>query len=109
MENLETIFVSISIFGSGVLVIFIIAKYTYMTKKVFAEKGMEDKTSKMSYSEMACIVIGIALGLGASSVFTVMDLSEDTMDMLIYATILVGGGLGLLCAHFIRKKGEGAQ
>lgn len=109
MENLETIFLSITIFGSGVLVIFIIAKYTYMTKKIFAEKGMEDTASKMSYSEIACIVIGIALGLGVSSVFTVMDLSEDTMDMLIYATILVGGGLGLLCAHFIRKKGEGAK
>lgn len=109
MQSLETIFLSIAIFGSGVLVIFIIAKYSYLTKKVFAEKGMPDNGNRMSYSEMACIVIGIALGLGASSVFTTMDLAEDTMDMLIYATILVGAGLGLLGAHFIRKKGERAK
>lgn len=109
MQNLETIFLSIAIFGSGVLVIFIIAKYSYLTKKVFAEKGMPHDASKMSYPEIACIVIGIALGLGASSAFTILDLPEDTMDMLIYATVLLGGGLGLLCAHFIRKKGESAK
>jgi hypothetical protein len=109
MQSLETIFLSIAIFGSGVLVIFIIAKYSYLTKKAFAEKGMPGNGSKMSYSEIACMVIGIALGLAASSVFTVMDLPEDTMDMLIYATILVGGGFGLLSAHFIRKKGEGTK
>ncbi|SEJ25128.1 hypothetical protein SAMN05216327_107351 [Dyadobacter sp. SG02] len=108
MQSLETIFLSIAIFGSGVLVIFIIAKYSYLTKKVFAEKGMTGSVNRMSYAEIACIVIGIALGLGASSVFTTIDLPEDAMDMLVYATILAGAGLGLLGAHFIRKKGERA-
>nr|WP_295924398.1 hypothetical protein [uncultured Dyadobacter sp.] len=109
MQNLETIFLSIAIFGSGVLVIFIIAKYSYLTKKVFAEKGVPDNANKMSYAEMACIVMGIALGLGVSSVFTLMDLPEDTTDMLVYATILMGGGFGLLCAHLIRKRREGTK
>ena len=108
MEKVESIILGISIFGSAVLVIFIIAKYTYLTKKILAEKGIANQTSKISYLEMACIVIGIALGLGVSSLFTMLDIAEDTMDMLVYATILAGGGFGLLFAHFIRKRGEGA-
>lgn len=106
MESFESIIVSICVFGSGVLVIFIIAKYNYLLKRALAEKGIVPTTIKISYSEIACIVIGIGIGLGISSIFTIMNLSEDTMDLLIWAVILIGGGLGLFAAHFIRQRSE---
>jgi uncharacterized membrane-anchored protein len=109
MENFEGIIVSICVFGSGVLVIFIIAKYNYLLKRALAEKGIVPNTIKINYSEIACIVMGIGIGLGTSSIFTAMNLSEDTMDLLIWAVILMGGGLGLLAAHFIRQKSESGK
>ncbi len=106
MESLDSIVMSISVFGSAVLVIFILAKYNYLIKKAYAEKGMQASGHKTNYKEIACIIIGIAVGLGASSVFTVMILPEETMELLIYATILLGGGAGLFAAHNSRKKVE---
>lgn len=109
MENFENIIVSICVFGSGVLVIFILAKYNYLLKRALAEKGIAPNKIKISYLEIACIIIGIGIGLGTSSIFTVMNLSEDTMDLLIWAVILLGGGLGLFAAHFIRQKSESGK
>lgn len=107
MENLESVIVSFSIFGSVVGVVFILARYNYMIKKVYAEKGVLSSIQKTSYTEVAWIIIGIAFGLGVSSVFTAMALPEETMELLIYATILMGGGLGLLAAQSHRNKREG--
>jgi hypothetical protein len=109
MENLESIIVSICVFGSGVWVIFIIARYNYLLKKALAEKGIVPNTVKISYLEIACIVTGIGIGLGISSIFTAMNIAEDTMDLLIWAVILMGGGLGLFAAHFIRQKSESGE
>ena len=106
MENIESMAVIISIFGSAVLVIFVLAKYNYLIKKAYAEKGLQASGKRVNYMEIGCIVIGIAIGLGTSSIFTVMPLAEDTMELLIYSTILLGGGLGLLAAHYRRNKGE---
>lgn len=104
MEKIENIVVSICVFGSAVLVIFIIARYNYLLKKALAQKGMAPDKIKISYSEIACIVIGTGIGLGASSIYTVMQLSEDTTDLLVWATILLGAGAGLFAAHFMRQK-----
>jgi|GEM_PF-1417928 len=109
MENLESIVVVTSIFGSVVLVIFILAKYNYLVKKAYAEKGLRASEKRVNYMEIACIVIGLAIGLGISSIFTVMPLAEDTMELLIYSTILLGGGLGLFAAHYRRDKHERNQ
>ncbi|MBX2965079.1 MAG: hypothetical protein KF845_02955 [Cyclobacteriaceae bacterium] len=106
MENLENIILSLCMFGSAVLVIYILARYNYLLKKALAEKGIAPTKIKISYSEIACVVIGIAAGIGASSIFTVMNLSEDTTDLLVWSVILIGGGLGLFGAHFIRQKQE---
>jgi len=109
MESFENIIVSISVFGSGVLVIFIIAKYNFLLKRALAEKGIIPNTIKISYSEIACIVIGIGIGIGTSSVFTLVNLSKDATDLLTWAVILIGGGLGLFAAHFIRQKNESGK
>ncbi len=106
MENLESIVISISLFASVVLVIFFLAKYNYLIKKVYAEKGLQPVEKKVRYMEIGCIVIGIAFGLGTSSIFTMMPIAEETMELLIYSTILLGGGLGLFAAHYRRDKHE---
>src|SRR5882762_5047321 len=109
MESIENIIVSICVFGSGALVIFIIARYNYLLKKALADRGIVPNKIKISYSEIACIVIGIALGIGVSSAFTVIDLSEDTMDLLVWSVILIGGGLGLFAAQVVRQKSESGE
>jgi apolipoprotein N-acyltransferase len=109
MECIENIVLAISVFGSGVLAIFILAKYNYLLKRTLAEKGITPATMKINYSEIACIVMGIGFGLGMSSIVTVMNLSQDTMDLLAWAIILMGGGLGLFAAHFIRQKSESGK
>lgn len=106
MESLESILVSICVFGSAVLIVFIIAKYNYLLKKSLAEKGIAPNSIRIQYAEIACIVMGIGAGLGTSSLFTSMRLSEDTLELLIWAVIVMGGGLGLFGAHFIRQNGE---
>jgi hypothetical protein len=106
METLENIIAATFVFGSGVLVVFIIARYNYLVKKALVEKGIASAGVKIRYSEIACIVVGIGVGLGVSSVFTIMNLPEDTMDLLVWSVITVGGGVGLFGAHFIRQKAE---
>lgn len=106
MTPLENIVLTVSLFISAVLVVFIIAKYNYLIRKAMIEKGNEVDKRKMNYLDIGCIVLGVGIGLGISSVFTVMDLSEDTMDLLIYSVILICGGLGLVTAHLIRTKYE---
>lgn len=90
------------------LIVFIIARYTYLVKKLMIEKGIyiEHKTTKFKYLDIGCIVFGLGVGLLVSSVFTTMDLLEDTMDLLVWGTILIFGAAGLIVAHFIRKKLE---
>jgi hypothetical protein len=106
MENLENILMMITVFGSGILVIYILARYNYLVKKALAEKGITPTTLKISYPEIGSIVIGLGLGLAGSSVFTLFELAEDTMDLLVWSVILVGGGLGLFYAQKIRQRLE---
>jgi hypothetical protein len=102
--TLENVILSICVFGSAVLAVLILARYNYLIKKALAEKGIASAKIQVNYSEIAAIVMGISIGLGASSIFTMMDLSEDTMDVLVWATILMGAGLGLFGAHLVRQK-----
>ena len=106
MQNLENIIIIMSVLGAGVLVIYIIARYNYLLKKTLAERGMVPEKSKIRYAEMGCIVVGIGIGLGVSSLFTMMNLPADTMDLLVWSVILMGGGLGLFVAHFIGQQIE---
>lgn len=106
MDTLENVIMGVSLFGSVVLVIYILARYNYLIKKAIAENGGSPGAAKSRYSYMdvGCIILSLGVGLGLSSVFTTMDLAEDTMDLLIYSTILICGGLGLMLAHYIRRK-----
>ena len=89
-----------------VTVIYIIARYTYLIKKAMIEKGFTNlgPSRKAQYIDISCIVMSLGLGLIVSSIFTITELSEDTVDLLTWGTILVFGAFGLLAAHWFRKK-----
>jgi hypothetical protein len=105
-DALTFIALLISFFTALVLVVYFLAKYSYLTKKALAESGHPidfGKGNRYVYQDIACIVIGLGLGLGVSAIISEFDLSEDTMDLLIYGTISLFTGTGLLVAHFLRK------
>ncbi|WP_299180018.1 hypothetical protein [uncultured Aquimarina sp.] len=108
MKDLNEVFVFITMIIAIVLIVFIIARYTYLIKKTLIEKGMyiDQKTNKLKYLDIGCIIFGLGIGLFVSSVFTSFNLSEDATDLLIWGTILVFGATGLIVAHFIRKRLE---
>lgn len=107
MGNLGEALSGLIIISGAITIVFIISKYTYLIKKAMIEKGLASThTNKVQYLEIGCVVVGLGLGLLISSVFTIADLSEDTLDLLIWGTILIFGGVGLTTAHFISKKLE---
>ncbi|WP_298540092.1 DUF6249 domain-containing protein [uncultured Aquimarina sp.] len=108
MENLNEVFVFIGIIIAAVLIVFIIARYTYLIKIALIEKGVyqDHINNKLKYLDAGCIVFGLGIGLFISSIFTTFKISEDTMDLLVWGTILIFGAAGLIVAHFIRKRLE---
>ncbi|NDV16022.1 hypothetical protein GO009_08295 [Muricauda sp. TY007] len=109
MENIQDALGALLLMGGIVAVVFIVVRYTYLLKKAMIEKGLKPSQTgnKMQYVDIGCIVLGLGVGLIASTIFTTMDLSEDTADLFIWGTILVFGAGGLLLAHWLRKKESG--
>lgn len=108
MENLESIVSVVALSGSVVLIIFILSRHYYLVKKVIAENGFNpnDKKRKYNFLDIGCIVLSLGIGLGISSIYTTWRLSENTFYFLVYATIFICGGIGLIVSHFIRRKLE---
>ncbi len=106
MENYQEALGAIVLMAGVVVVVFIIAKYTYLVKKAMIEKGLvsQTKAAKTLYLDIGCIIGGLGVGLLVSTVFTSMELSEDTTDLLVWGTILICGAIGLMVAHFLRRK-----
>ncbi|MBP2831526.1 hypothetical protein J8281_04935 [Aquimarina sp. U1-2] len=101
----EVIF-GIAFFVLITTVIFILARYTYLIRKVMAENGIQaPKTfTKTRLMHIGGILIGLGIGLLVSSVFTLFELNEDTTDLLIWGTIVLFGGFGLIVAHLLDEK-----
>lgn len=106
MENYQEALGSLFLMAAVVTVVYIIAKYTYLTKKVMIEKGLTtpSNSNKLRYIDIGCIAGSLGVGLMISTIFTTMGLSEDSTDLLIWGTILICGAVGLVAAHFIRSK-----
>lgn len=110
MNTLDNLIMTLGVFGSATFVIFILAKYNYLIKKAMVEKGMHPDTRKARFTflDWGCIILSLGVGLGISSIFTTLHLSEDTTDLLVYSTLCVSGGLGLMIAHSLRKRKDAA-
>jgi hypothetical protein len=106
MENYQDALGAIVLMAGVVVVVFIIAKYTYLIKKAMIEKGLvaQPNSRKMQYIDLGCIIGGLGIGLMVSTIYTSMELSEDTTDLFVWGTILLCGAIGLLAAHFLRRK-----
>lgn len=107
MENIQEALGALFLMAGVVIVVFIIAKYNYLIKKEMIEKGLanQESSKKMQYVDIGCIVLSLGMGLMVSTIFTTMELSEDTADLLIWGTILIFGAAGLLMAHWLRRRG----
>jgi hypothetical protein len=111
MELGITIVLAASLVICTVLVVFLLSKYNYLIKKELIQKEgpYELPKNRFRYLELGCVILGLGTGLGVSSIFTTMHLKEDTMDLLVWATILIFGGAGLIVAHYIRRQQESGE
>lgn len=105
MKDINEFFGILTLVTAVVVVVFIIARYTFLIKKLMIEKGQypDHGNGKFKYLDVGCIVLGLGLGLVISAAYTAWDLSEDALDLLVWGTILIFGAVGLIVAHFIRK------
>lgn len=107
MDTTENIILGIGVFGGFVLIVYILARYTYLIKKTMIEHGQLNSTGpKYKYMDLGCIVLSLGIGLLVSSIYTNFEITEDTLDLLVWGTILVFGGIGLVTAHLLRSKKE---
>jgi hypothetical protein len=111
MENYQDTLAQLILMTGVVLLVFIIAKYTYLVKKAVIEKGLTPKTNsgKIHYIDIACIMGSLGVGLMISTIYSSMNLTGDTLDMLIWGTIFIFGAIGLFAAHILRRKFESRQ
>ena len=106
MQSTEEVLLGLGMMIALVTIVFIIMKYTYHIKKAMIDSGLanDPPSNTIRYLDLGCIVLGLGIGLMVSSGFTTMNLLEDTMDLLIWGTILIFGSIGLLVAHYIKRK-----
>ncbi len=108
MENFTELGGGLIIVTGFIVIVYIIARYTYFIKKLMIERGLtgSSNSGRFKYIDAACIVLGLGIGILVSAIYTTFPLTEDTMDLLIWGTILVFGALGLLIAHYLRRRVE---
>ncbi|MBW8201192.1 hypothetical protein [Flagellimonas abyssi] len=106
MENFQDAIGAVVLMSGLVVVTYIIARYTYLVKKAMIENGLAspEKSKRIMFIDFGCILGGIGLGLMVSSVFSAMEMDENTTDLLVWGTILIFGAVGMVLAHFLRNK-----
>ncbi|MEM6806868.1 MAG: hypothetical protein AAF696_36040 [Bacteroidota bacterium] len=108
MEKLNETLGGLIIIIGMILIVYIIAKYNYLIRKMMIEKGMNPKPliNKSRLIDWFCLLFFVGIGVMISSFFTSLNLKEDTTDLLIWGNIFLFGSFGPLSAHFLRKKME---
>jgi len=106
MEILNETLGGLIITAGLVAIVYIIAKYNYLIRKMMIEKGMEapNMFRKSRLIDFACISFFLGIGVLVSAFYTNLPFEEDTMDLLIWGTFLVVGSFGPALAYVIRKK-----
>lgn len=109
MPTLDNLFMVVGVFGSLVLCVYFLSRYNYLIKKAYAEHGHEPSpiANRLNFRDLGIIIVSVGIGLGFSSIYTEMNFSEDTTDLLVYATLLICGGAGMVIANLFRGAGEG--
>ena len=84
-----------------VLIVYFIAKFTFLTRKMLVEKGMLHKRTapQINKKDIAYVTIGVGAGLLGSAMLSLLDLEENTMDLLGWGIVLIAGAAGLLIAN----------
>lgn len=106
MQQLTELVGGLIIISGMVGIVYIIAHYTFLIRRMMLEKGLEPSPffSKNRFIEVACLLFFVGIGSLISSYYTTLNLKEDTADLLIGGTILIVGSLGPLVAYLIRKR-----
>ena len=84
---------------SGLVAIaYFIARYTFLIKKMLIEKGVtnKDKGQGITKTDVAYVVVGLGVGLLITGGLSLLDLSEDTLDLVGWGVVLIAGAVGLL-------------
>lgn len=105
MEKLAESLGGLIIVTGFVLMVYFVARYTFLIYKMLAEKGLinKDREPRVSKVDIAYVVIGIGVGLLVSAALALLDLEENTMDLLAWGIILISGAGGLLVASKQKK------
>lgn len=92
-----------------VLVVYFTAKFKYATKKEILKHGgdLPVAQSRFPYWEIGLTIVGLGLGLGVGAALQSLALPEASRGMLIGASVLFFGGLGLIIATLTRNKIHG--
>lgn len=105
MEQLEDLVAGFLFVSGAVLIVYFIARYTYLVKKMLAEKGILEgrSESRISKIDVAYVTLGLGIGLLISAGLSLVHMEEKTLNLLSWGIVLISGGLGLLLA--VKQKG----
>ena len=83
-----------------VLIVYFIARYTFLIKKMLAEKGMLEnrRESRLTKLDIAYVTVGLGIGLLMAAGLSFLELPPNTMDLLTWGIVLISGALGLIVA-----------
>ncbi|MEO0896822.1 MAG: hypothetical protein AAFY71_10515 [Bacteroidota bacterium] len=92
-------------FGGMVLIVYFIARYTYLIRKLMAEKGLlnNESKSRITKIDVAFATIGVGLGLVIAAGLSAMGLDEGILDTLSWGIVLILGASGLLISSRQKK------
>jgi hypothetical protein len=106
MTEFINVLVPISFFLLIGLVIYFTSKFNYQIKKAIIDKGgdIELAKRKFPFLEIGLTILGIGVGLAVAVIPQSSSLAEESKGLLIGASILLFGGLGLVSAFFLRRR-----
>ena len=105
MEGFAESLGGLIIVSGMVLIVYFIARYTYLIKKMLAEKGILDKNSpsRLTKIDIAYVAIGIGIGLLLSAGLSLLEIRGRTEELLSWGLILISGAMGLILASKQKK------